>query len=851
MAVDVAPDTIGVRLAAVARRLPDKTAITEQEARVSFWELDVAATGVAERIVAAAEDRQGPVFLLFASKIAAIEAIFGASRSGRAYVPLDAGDPDERLRFIVQDSKPIALLTEGRLLDRAHELVRFGCTIINVERLEHLREARPLPEVAPDSLANLFYTSGSTGEPKGVGQTHRNFLFFATAYAQVLRILEADRVSLLYTLSFSASSLDIFAALLNGATLCAYNMRRDGIPPLADWLDRERITVLHAVPTVFRELMGSLAPERKLGHLRAIDLGGEAVFDSDVELFRRHTLEHCILVNHLAATEANVIAQHVVGHRGEHASGGILPVGRSPERLRVLIRRDDGSEAATDEVGEIVVSSPHVSPGYWRRPELDAAAFSADPAIAGWRRYVTSDLGRIDGEGNLHFVGRRGSRVKIRGQSVDLNEVEAVLCACPGVTKAAVLASCGRAQAEPDRLVAYLAVGSEAERDPLLLRRRLARRLPSYMLPSEFLIMDALPLTSSGKIDRKALAAMKPSPERPQQVAPPRDDLERMVAGIFQDLLKQTRIGRGDDFFLLGGDSLSVVELQTRLRDACGLDLPNYYDDATVAGIALAIRANRASASSTTRSLPVLFPLRETGGKPPLFLIHGRLGQASVSPDFLHLLGDDQPVWAFQARGLDGLQQPHTTIEAMAADYAAEMRQLRPVGPYFIGALCVSAFVATLIARSLREAGESVLPLLLFDPPDRPFEMAGARVTELGLLDRLRSKQALGRIAPRLDDQVYANAAVRAALAYEHAIRNHQPQPYDGPVFMFCSRQRTSSTDPMAFKRIFTGRGERFEVATTHSQVLDARDPVFVRALQHCLESIAGDPLNLNTARPR
>ena len=235
-------------------------------------------------------------------------------------------------------------------------------------------------------------------------------MFFADAYARALEIGHTDNSSLLYSLNFSAANMDIFGGMLNGATLYAYDMRSDGLSNLADWLDRERLTVLHAVPTVFRGLFGTLAPERKLSHLRAIDLGGEAVFDSDVELFRRHTVDRCFLVNHLAATEASVIAQHRIEHRAASRGDGILPVGRSPDGVRVSIRRDDESAAETGEVGEIVVASRHVSPGYWRRPDLDAAAFSVDSAEPSRRRYATGDLGRIDEAGNLHFLGRRGSR---------------------------------------------------------------------------------------------------------------------------------------------------------------------------------------------------------------------------------------------------------------------------------------------------------------------------------------------------------------------------------------------------------------------------------------------------------
>ena len=591
-----APATIGSRLATIADRLAGKTALTEGETQVSFGELDAAASAIARRVVVAGRDRSGFVGLLYENKVPAVKAIFGAARSGRAYVPLDAGDPDERLRFVLKDSEPVALLTETSLLQRARALASSSCAVIDLTALESDDEATVLPRVTSDTPAYMFYTSGSTGQPKGVVQTHRNLLFFADAYSKTLRIDAADRLTFLFSLSFGAANMDIFGGLLSGATLYGYDIRLDGVPPLADWLDRERITVFHAVPTVFRELFASLAPDRKFAHLRAIDLGGEALFDSDVELFRRHTVDGCIFVNHLAATEAHVIAQHVIEHRDPRPSTGILPAGRSPEGLRVLIQRDDGTAADTNEVGAIVVSSPHVSPGYWRRPELNATAFSADPLVTGWRRYFTGDLGRIDAEGNLHFLGRRDSRVKIRGHTVELTEVEAALSACPGVTKAAVLVLNGERQSALDRLVAYLAVSPGAERNSVLVRRRLAQQLPSYMLPSAFLFVDALPLTASGKIDRKALAAMELRTETSQTrgFEPPADDLERAIAGIFQQMLKHAPIGRGDDFFLLGGDSLSVVELQTRLRDTFGVTLVSLHEASTVAGVAAEIRRNRA-----------------------------------------------------------------------------------------------------------------------------------------------------------------------------------------------------------------------------------------------------------------
>jgi len=846
MSAAAGAETIGARLAAIASRFPEKIALVEGSAVVTFGQLDTAATAIAHAILDARHGSPGRVCLFFEKKIPAIKAIFGAGRSGHAYVPVDAGDPEARLRDILLDSEPVALLTEQCLLDRARAIAPPGCTVIDITRLQPIDQVRPLPEVPSDAPVYIYYTSGSTGRPKGAIQTHRNLLFFADAYAQALSIGEHDRLSLLYTLSFNAANMDIFGGLLNGATLCAYDLRREGIVRLADWVDRAGITVLHTVPTVFREL-GNRLPQRQLfPHLRAIDLGGESVFASDVDLFRTHTQESCVFINQLAATEVGLIAQHMVEHGSPRTSGSIVPVGRCPQGVRVEIRRDDGSAADAGEAGEIVVCSPYVSPGYWHRPELDAAAFAADPHDARSRRYFTGDLGRIDEHGVLHFLGRKGGRVKIRGHTVDLAEVEAGFAACVGVTKAAVLTVGGEGLTEPGRLVAYVVVGREAERNAPLIRGRLARLLPSYMLPNEYVFLDALPLTASGKIDRRALGAMAP-PEvnREREIEPFRDDLERSIAGIFEQMLELVPTDRNDDFFLLGGDSLSVVELQTRLRDTFGAAFANPSEGATVAGIAAEIRRQRAATPGAVQPIPLLIPLRRHGSKPPLFLVHGRLGQALVSPHFLDLLGANQPVWGFQAMGLEGLGSPQPTIEAIAGEYLAEMRRERPRGPYFLGGLCAGAFVAVVMARRLRAEGESVLPLLLLDPPERAFPVAAEKVTDEGLLARLKLRRQSGRISAPIDDPAHAQAAVRASRAFEHAIRVHQVQPYDGPVCLLSSHERMGRIDSSRLRRTFTGPVERFEVGRTHPEVLDPHNRAFAKALERCLSVIheyAADP---------
>jgi amino acid adenylation domain-containing protein len=833
MVLRTVADTIGTRLARVARRVPAKTAIIEGDRRVTFQELDDAASAIAARLSAAASG-PGRVCLYFERKIGAIASMFGAARIGYPYVVLDAGDPLDRTRFIVGDCEPCALLTEHALLDRARAIACDRCPVIDIDEA---RDAHGFaaPDVAPDSSVYLWYTSGSTGKPKGVVQTHRNLLFFADSYARSLRIGDADRHSLLYTLSFNASAPDIFGGMLSGgATLCTYDIRGGGLPWLAGWLDRERVTVLHCVPTVFREVFDRLAEGRVLPHLRAVDLGGEAVFRTDVELFRRHTLANCILVNQLASTEAQVIAQHVVTHATPLADSAVVPVGRCLDGVRVEIRMENGRRARTGETGEMIVCSEHISRGYWRRPELEAAAFSCDVRDPAIRRFRSGDLGRIDADGNLHFLGRNGSRVKVRGQSVELTEVEGALSACDGVARAAVLT---RTDAATDtcRLVAFVAMHAGANGDASAIRRELVTRVPAYMSPADFVFLDQLPLTATGKIDRGALSSMKSSAEtRTGTIVPPGDAVEAEVAGIVAALLGAAEVGRDDDFFLLGGDSLRGVELQLRVRDAFGVHLGSLHDGATIARIAQVIREATAPAAAACE-LPVLFPLWRHGGATPLFLLHGRHGQAFVSPHFMHLIGDDQPVWAFQARGLDGVHAPHATVEDMAADYLAALRSVRPHGPYFLGSVCAGAYVASIIARALRDAGESVLPLLLLDPPDRLDDGGYLRISAERFAAKMKARRAAGGSTVAIENPASMKALLRVATAFEHALARHRPAPYDGPVYMLASAQRASG-DGLA--RVFTGEVRRYEVGTTHRDALDPRNPMFAHHLLRCIEEI-------------
>jgi acyl carrier protein len=450
-------------------------------------------------------------------------------------------------------------------------------------------------------------------------------------------------------------------------------------------------------------------------------------------------------------------------------------------------------------------------------------------------------MGRITPEHDLLFLGRTGTRVKIRGQSVDLTEVEAALRQCGTVRDAAVTAVARDDQQEADRLVAYAVVASKADRDPKKIRRELAARLPHYMLPSAYVFLDALPQTATGKIDKRALPALETLSDRGcEDFQPPMGDLEEQIASVFQKILKYSPVGRTDDFFLMGGDSLSAMELNVHLINTFGNNVPDLFEDATVAGLAEAIRRLAAKPPDEKRFMPVLLPLKEKGATPILFLVHGRLGQAFVSPSFLGLLGDDQPLYVFQARGIDGIQRPNKTIEAMAKDYVSAMRAVQAKGPYFLGSLCAGGYVAIEMAHILRGAGERVGPLLLIDPPPPPFSVQEAVKSVKTLDTRLQRRQQQGKIDFDFNDPNRRKGARRAAASFENALLKYRPNPYDGPVFLLSSRERLSATgwgNQRKLKAHFSGEVHRFAAGSQHNQMLDPHNEDFARHLAHCVKS--------------
>lgn len=625
-----------------------------------------------------------------------VPAILGILKAGCVYVPLDPAFPAARTRFVLDDcGAALVIADDGSGLDLDEVPASDTC---------------PPSAVEPGAIAAIVYTSGSTGTPKGVTQSHASLVTFVRNYVAPFGVTPGDRLSMLYSYSFAAANMDMFGALLGGAMVSFRPIRELGVSGLAQWIAEERISILHTVPTVFRQLVSNVSSGEMLETVRAVDLGGEPVLAVDVDRFREVFPDSAVLVNHYAATELSVIAQMPI-RSSTPVVPGAIPAGYAPSGVEIRIVDEAGDEVPIGVEGEIVARSRHMSPGYWNRPELTALAFAAEPARGDVRSYRTGDLGRLDVDGCLHHLGRVDDRIKIRGQSVEVAEVENALVAMPEIAEAVVAAR--PSPSGSTRLVAYVVPRDGSVPTVEFIRALLSETLPDSMIPSAVVVLDRLPLTPSGKVDRAALP--EPDAERPVLEAAlvgPRDDLEATLRGMWEEVTGVKPVGVDDDFFALGGDSLGAVQLFVRIERITGRRLPlsSIMRAPTVARMAELVRTDPGYTSAWH-----LATLESRGTRPPIFFVHGLRGGVVFLRELVEALGPDQPSYAFEADGRFEGTLDATSIEDLAAAYVDLLRGARPAGPYHLCGYSAGGVIAFEIARQLAAAGLEVAFLGLID----------------------------------------------------------------------------------------------------------------------------------------
>jgi amino acid adenylation domain-containing protein len=625
---EVAEQSIPARFEEVVTQFPHRVAVKSRSDTLTYAALNHMANRIAHAILQHRGAGAETIAVLFEQGAPVIAAILGVLKAGKIYVALDPSFPQAQLTHMLDDSQAALIVTNGKHLALANAWIQGTRHVLNVDCLDApVADENPDRRLSPDSIAHILYTSGSTGRSKGVIQTHRNVLHKIMVNTNSLGLSHHDHLSLLYSCGYSASVKCIFSAFLNGAAVYPFDVKKEGVAPISEWLCHERISVYFSVPTVFRSFVATLTGREQFPELRIVYLGGEPVGVRDVELYRKYLPDHCLLANSLSSNETGPIRQYFITKETQITSA-IVPVGYATPDSEVLLLDDSGADVGVDNIGEIVVKSHYLTPGYWRLPELTEEAFTPAPDGGGARLYHTGDLGRLRPDGCLEHLGRKNFQVKIRGYRIDIPEIELALLSVENIREAVVVARQDHA-GEPS-LVAYVVPASQPAPTVSELRRALQGRFPAYMIPSAFVPLETLPLTATGKVDRRALPA--PASTRPELATPfvaPRMPLEERVARIWAETLGLEQVGVNDQFLDLGGHSLHATQIVSRIRETFQVDIPlqSLLDAATVADMAALIGRRRAYALSEAELARLLAEVEGlsagelhqplTGGEPP------------------------------------------------------------------------------------------------------------------------------------------------------------------------------------------------------------------------------------------
>ncbi|MFD9871288.1 amino acid adenylation domain-containing protein [Streptomyces niveus] len=850
-----------------ARRTPDRIAVSHDDGDMTYAELDRRANLLAHRLIAAGTAPQGTVGVLMDHGPELIVATLAVLKAGAAYVPVGSSLSAARVRMIMEESGATVLLADADLVDtEVAAAERAAGTVV-------LRADSPAPAGTPDTapgvptgqqaLMYVMFTSGSTGRPKAVGVTHRNVARLA---ADRCWDRETHRRMLVHSaFGFDASTYEIWVPLLAGTRLVIGTGDGTDLPALRRTVERHGVSAAYFTVGLFHLLADEALDT--LGLLREVWTGGDVLSPDAV----RRVLTHCpdtVLVHSYGPTEATFGTHHQRFGLGERELD-LVHLGRPMDNTRAYVLDHRLRPVPRGGTGELYLGGSHLARGYLGRSALTAERFVADPlGAAGERLYRTGDLVSWTTGGQLRFVGRADNQVKIRGFRIEPGEAEAAVARHPSVGRAAVVVREDRPGEK--RLVAYV-VPRSSPVDEGALRSWLAESLPEYLVPSAVVVLDSLPLTTNGKLDRAALPA--PVRDGAPSGRGPRNPREEVLCGLFAEILGVTGVGIDDNFFDLGGHSLLAVRLMSRVRSVLGVErsVRDLFRSPTVAGLL--------GDEPESDALGVLLPLRAEGGGRPLFCIHPGAGMGWAYAGLTRHLGDSQPVYALQTRALTRPDYRASSVEELAEDYLEQIRRVQPWGPYRLLGWSFGGVVAHAVATRLQAAGEEVELLALMDAYPVPPEEAADAMTDRETVEMLVGPAAeeAGRPDPLPDaffnrfdtaavvgvlrrrDPVLAGfaeaevaALVGAAVNHAALMRAYRPGVFTGDPLLFTAAEGRGPDSPSAglWDPYTDGETQRHDINSTHLRMTEPEPLAHIgRILRQRLSDPQVIDLGLNETR--
>ncbi|MFD1888503.1 non-ribosomal peptide synthetase family protein [Paenibacillus wenxiniae] len=579
-----------------AAQHPDRPAISFRETTWTYTQLNEQANQIAHHLLSKGL-RKGEFVTMFLDRsLYSVVSLLGIMKAGGVYVPVDPAHPDDRNHYIVQDTRSAFVLTQNEHYHKVHELTAGISTLRGIVPLESIRSDEVIPYnpeigVLPDDLAYVIYTSGSTGKPKGTLIAHRGVVNLGQVLNEQFEIVPQDIMAQFASYSFDGSVWDTIAPLFHGAHMYMLDAdERVSIEEFAVAIERTQTTIVTALPTVFfNQLSAYLSPEGydRLHSLRLLAVAGEALYGERVRAFQQKINQPVHVVNAYGPTECTVCAtMHKVSDAlPPHIVN--VPIGRPINNYEVWIMNDQQMPCPVGVPGEMYISTVGIAKGYLNQPDKTAAAFVPHPHMEGEKLYRSGDLAKLLPDGTIEYVGRRDSQIKIRGHRIEIGEIEDNLNKYEAIQDAVVVAK--KDASNQNMLVAYFTTSDGSKLSPAVIKQFLADRLPSYFVPKFVCQLDEIPISPTGKAERKKLINY-PNIELAEQAAgyvAPSTDIEKRIAAAWSEVLNREQIGIHDDFFSIGGDSLHVIHVLVLLKaDYPGLKIADFFECKTIAALA-------------------------------------------------------------------------------------------------------------------------------------------------------------------------------------------------------------------------------------------------------------------------